>query len=317
MPGSSIFEPGVLTVNILVTGADGFLGRHLIKALRGKGHTIYGGTRRLYLCQNRGDLTYVCCDLNRESNVESMLDLIRPGYIFHLAGISDPGASDTHLFENISTTNNLIKYAGQAKDTTFIFASSVLVYGSGGNKKGETDPLTPNTYYGVTKAACEHILNIHAQDKETPVNIKIVRLGNVVGAGMTRGVIYDWWKKTRIKRENSGLIYPLFNHSASRPFIHVSDAVNALIKSAFETPYKQPFVVNACPQDSLTIRKAIDIVLEETGHPFMVRNEGPEFPPDEIECFSNADFYGFGTKLNSAEAVRQAVKDLNNENSRD
>lgn len=309
-------------MNILVTGADGFIGKHLIKALRGKGHTIYGGTTRLYLCPHRGDLTYVTCDLNRESNVESMLDLIRPDYIFHLAGVSDPGACDNSLFENITTTNNLIKYAGQAKDTKFIFASSVLVYGSGGNKKGETDPLTPTNYYGVTKAACEHILNIHAQDKETPIDIKIVRLGNVVGAGMTRGVVYDWWKKSRIKRFKSDDIlelpiheYPLFNHSASRPFIHVSDAVNALIKSAFETPYKQPFIVNACPQDSITIRQAVDIVMEDFKYPFSILNKSPEFPPDEIECFSNAGFYGFGAKLNSAEAVRQAVRDLNENNS--
>lgn len=302
-------------MNILVTGATGFIGKNLIKALRGMGQ-IYAVSRKVIIPFREDEFIRIGCDLNRESDVEGLMDLIRPDYIFHLAGVSDPGACDNSLFENIITTNNLIKYAGNYTDTKFIFASSVLVYGSGGHKKGETDPLTPTNYYGVTKAACEHILNIHARDKETPVNIKIVRLGNVVGAGMTRGVIYDWWKKTRIKRENSGLVYPLFNHSASRPFIHVSDAVNALIKSAFETPYKQPFVVNACPQDSLTIRKAIEIVLEETGNRLVVRNDGPEFPPDEIECFSNAGFYGFGAKFNSAEAVRQAVKDLNNENSR-
>ncbi len=305
-------------MNILVTGATGFIGKHLIKALRDMGK-IYTVSRKVIIPFREDEFIRIGCDLNRESDVEGLMDLIRPDYIFHLAGVSDPGAKHSDLFENITTTNNLVKYAGQ--DSKFIFASSVLVYGSGGNKKGETDPLTPTNYYGVTKAACEHILNIHARDKENPVNIKIVRLGNVVGAGMTRGVVYDWWKKSRIKRFKSDDIlelptheYPLFNHSASRPFIHVSDAVNALIKSAFETPYKQPFIVNACPQDSLTVRKAVDIILEETGHPFMVRNEGPEFPPDEIECFSNSTFYGFGAKLNSAEAVRQAVKDLNNEN---
>jgi nucleoside-diphosphate-sugar epimerase len=155
-------------MNVLVTGATGFVGGHLVPHLVQAGHRVYAQVRDPgRLAQVAGDVRAVVCDLRDRDAIAALPD--RVDTILHLAQWNGP-LPDTiaDLFEvNTGSTLRLLEYARRTGVKRFVLASTGSVYGgqrSAGEPWSEGDPDQGAGYYPATKVAAERLVQACGAD---------------------------------------------------------------------------------------------------------------------------------------------------------
>src|SRR4029079_7465134 len=146
-------------MHCLITGATGFVGRHLAAALRAAGHECAGLARR----PGAADIPVHLVDLADAAATEAILRAVRPDWVFHLAGYADNGRSyrepDAAWVGNLTATRNLYDaVARSGLRPRILFVSSGLVYGDAGPGEQvctEETPLKPASPYAASKAAAD------------------------------------------------------------------------------------------------------------------------------------------------------------------
>jgi len=149
---------------LLITGASGFLGFHLIEAALLQDYEVYAGVRR---SSNTAHLdtkkvTIVELDMSDASSIKRTLDLHGINYIIHAAALTRAKTASDYNFSNAALTRNLAIAATEA-DTDikkFVFISSLAALGpsADGEPVKEDDIPHPLTWYGKSKLLAEHYL---------------------------------------------------------------------------------------------------------------------------------------------------------------
>lgn len=168
-------------MNILITGANGFIGSRLLRRLSEKeGFAAAGMVRETSDLFRLRDGTY---DL-RQGSLDGPLEDILRGFdtVIHTAArSSDWGGYDSFYRTNVEGTVNLVRAAVAGGVGRFIHFSSTVVYGFGGNRlTGEDRPAAPfNNPYCITKVRAEQEL-LRYRDR---IRLIILRPSNVFGPG--------------------------------------------------------------------------------------------------------------------------------------
>jgi nucleoside-diphosphate-sugar epimerase len=168
----------------LVTGASGFLGRHLVEELlrRGRGR-VFALSRRPFRFPSKR-VTSLAHDLRRPLPRAALP--ARIGCVYHCA--SPPGRSrDLAALRaaNVTGTLRLFAYAARSGARRFVYVSSGGVCRRGARPITERAPLSPDTPYLAAKAAGELALHLVAG----PVPVAIVRLFFPFGPGQREGLL--------------------------------------------------------------------------------------------------------------------------------
>jgi nucleoside-diphosphate-sugar epimerase len=156
---------------VLITGGDGFTGRHLLPELLRHGYEVAR--------HSAAD-----CDLRKAKDVRQFVESSEPDFVIHLAAISFvPHGSPAEIYEvNTVGTTNLLDALASARPqvSKVILASSSQVYGhSGGGELDETSPCNPVSHYACSKLAMEHMAATHSDR----LPIIITRPFNYTGPG--------------------------------------------------------------------------------------------------------------------------------------
>jgi UDP-glucose 4-epimerase len=166
----------------LVTGASGFVGRHLTPMLEAEGWTVRRALRTPSVTPN----DFCIESIGSETNWKEAL--VGVDAVIHLAARvhhqNDEGAVELYRTVNIEGTLHLARSAASAGVRHFIFVSTVLVHGRSNDGRApfsEENILTPSGTYGMSKAAAEAGLRALAKDSE--MSITVVRPPLVYGAG--------------------------------------------------------------------------------------------------------------------------------------
>lgn len=165
---------------VLVTGATGFIGQHLVEALAQKGSNVtclVRHTSQISRLQPLG-VSFIEGDITDEQSLPQALAGIDA--VFHIAGLLE-ARPRSRLYEvNEEGTRNLTQAcAACRKPPVLVVLSSLEAAGSSPDDapRTESEPSTPTTAYGKSKLAGEHAAAEHAGE----VPISIVRAPTVFG----------------------------------------------------------------------------------------------------------------------------------------
>jgi len=208
-------------LNVLVTGATGFVGQHLIKCLKLDGYDIKAISRKLI-----PDVDTVICDfLNDDipNNAFKGIDIV-----FHLAGYahdlkSKPEVRDIYQKINVDITAKLLSLSVKNNVKKFIFVSSVKAGGASSQGKCATEKSLsePDGVYGKTKREAE--LKILEAGRESDMHVSILRPALIYGP-KAKGNL-----QLMMQGINKGWFPPLPETGNRRSMIHVDDIVRALL----------------------------------------------------------------------------------------
>lgn len=239
-----------------VTGAEGFIGSHLVRFLRKKWNVI--GGYRLHNCEALPGLEHiemVQCDLSNGQRVQQLIEKYQPAYVFHLAAQSLPTVSwvdPVGTFEsNIMGSLHLFEAVRQMKSPAVIVsACSSAEYGhvpASAIPVTEDQPLHPLHPYGISKVCLDLLAREYFLDYKIPaVNL---RLFNTTGPGKTNDAPSDFVRQVvRIKKGLQEPVIEVGNLKPRRAFLDVEDAVRGFYLAA--TTGKPGEAYNLCSRET-------------------------------------------------------------------
>ena len=167
----------------LVTGAGGFLGRHVVERLRDIGAEVFtlGVDRSGKSASSRAFLLRTPIDA---AGIETAMRAARPNLVFHLAGTPNAEPLEATYHVNVLFSVHLLRAAlQQSSPPPVLLAGSAAEYGP---VEGAALPVTENTAcrpvstYGITKLAQTH----HGMAAAKGQPVVVARMFNVIGGGM-------------------------------------------------------------------------------------------------------------------------------------
>lgn len=221
---------------ILITGAEGFIGSHVVELLLSKGYKINAFINYNFL-NNKGHLSqikknkninYYFGDIRDEKIVDKAM--INCDSVMNLAAlIGIPYSYDapsSYVSTNIMGTLNLLNYSLKHKIQRFIHTSTSEVYGSAQFVPiSEKHPLVGQSPYSATKIGADHMVT--SFNKSFDLNTIILRPFNTFGPRQSlRAVI-----PTIIAQAISGKKIKIGNLTARRDFTYVNDTAEAFHKA--------------------------------------------------------------------------------------
>jgi GDP-4-dehydro-6-deoxy-D-mannose reductase len=221
-------------MKILITGAGGFVGAHLIEALRerfGAAAEICATTRKSKT--KLGDQMVQRLDVTDRQRVELYFRETKPTHVIHLAGLTTVeeaqmdirAAWRVHVFGTLNIARAILHYV---PDCFLVHVSSGQVYGTGvsGFPVDEKGVLAPANEYGVTKAAAELALGALCND-----GLRVIRIRpfNHTGPGQSHRFAVPGFARqiVHIERGLQSPVLKVGNLDTERDFLDVRDVVRA------------------------------------------------------------------------------------------
>jgi nucleoside-diphosphate-sugar epimerase len=172
-------------MRILITGVNGFIGRHMANFLCSR-HEVLGVTRPSTSLDGLSAIKLIFADLSVPGFVEKLPSRI--DCIIHLAQSTQyrnfPEGTQDMRCVNIDATCELLEWARIAGVQQFIFSSTANVYGKSNKQLTEADVTQPESFYGASKLAAEHL----AKQYQAHFQVDVLRLFTVYGPGQ-RGML--------------------------------------------------------------------------------------------------------------------------------
>ena len=208
-------------LNVLVTGATGFVGQHLIEYLKLDGYNIKAISRKLI-----PGVDTVICDFLKDAIPENAFQGI--DVVFHLAGYTHDlknasGVKQTYQKMNVDVTDELLSLSVKYSVKKFIFVSSVKAGGSPirGKCAAEEDQSDPVGMYGETKREAE--LKVLEIGRKSDMHVSILRPALIYGPNLKGNL------QLMMQGIKKGWFPPLPETGNRRSMVHVDDVVQALL----------------------------------------------------------------------------------------
>jgi UDP-glucose 4-epimerase len=256
---------------LFIAGGAGFIGSHLTHELLSRpdhevvvyDNLVSGDVSYLEGLLDHPRLHLIHADL-RES--EKVVEAMRGADHVYLlaanpdiaAAVTDPGID---FWQGTYLTHNVIEAVRVNGVPRITYASGSGVYGDRGTREVDEEfgPLIPMSTYGASKLGCEALLAAYAH--MFGINAVVFRFANVVGARQTHGVTYDFVRRLL---DDPTELRILGNGSQSKSYIHVTDAVAAMLTLA-DRDWQGFEIFNAGTGDYVTVTEIADLVVEMMG----------------------------------------------------
>lgn len=209
---------------ILITGAAGLLGQHLVKIISDD-HTILAIDIADNPFEHTSNIHYLKADLTDFPAVRSSILLFKPEYIFNCAALTDVDRCETEKELADKLNFELVNHLLTIPFKKIIHYSSDYIFNGKSGPYIEHDSPEPINYYGITKLHSENIL------LNASVNYLIIRTNVVYGIapGIKKNFI-TWVKESLENNEKISVVEDQFNNP-----IEASNLAEASIEAAFNT----------------------------------------------------------------------------------
>ncbi|MDZ7760577.1 MAG: NAD-dependent epimerase/dehydratase family protein [Desulfovermiculus sp.] len=221
-------SPGAL----LITGASGFIGRHLVLALcdRFQLFCLARRSQKEAEIQSSPNIHWIQADISEPKEMHRVSRLIPPSEsiasVLHLAGYYDFSQKDNPAYEltNVQGTKNVLDLAHILQAKQFIFSSSLAAceFTPPGQVVDESTPVSADFPYARSKRRAEEIIDKHKGDMQAC----IIRLAAVYSDWCEFPPLYSllqtWLSPSLLSRALGG------RGEFAIPYIHVNDVIDAL-----------------------------------------------------------------------------------------
>ncbi len=250
--------------NVLVTGANGFIGQHLVHDLLNRGYAVKALVRKT---SNLGELTSLN-DKNFEivngdvTDYSSLLNATKHvNAVIHLAGVIHPVKVDDSFYWNVNVkgTENVLNACveNKLKLKRFIYCGSVTCFGNLKDPDNivldETYPCDPENIYGKTKYEAELLAFKFAKEHNIPLTT--IRPGRVYGEG-------DYSLRPLLRLIKKRLFFHVGSDKCFMMPVYIEDLVNAFIL-ALENPKAVGNTYIITGEDLLTKKEFTDLIAAE------------------------------------------------------
>ena len=296
-------------MKILVTGADGFVGRWMIRRLLADGHEVFGALRPTRASHDDGladaereAVRWLPLELTDAESVRMAVDLPY-GAVIHLAAVAsgpeaarDPGYAWT---VNAAGTARIVYVLAEARrmgraDPVLLLVSTAEVYGRGenGRLRVETDALAPCSPYASSKVGAEAAA-LEAW-RRTGLRVIIARAFAHTGPGQdTRFVVPAFAQRLRYAKQIGAPVVKVGNLDPVREFLDVRDVVDAYARLLTTGVPGEAY--NVAGGQGIGLRDLFDRVARQLGVQVI-----PEADPELMRAADIPHLVGDGGKLRRA-----------------
>jgi nucleoside-diphosphate-sugar epimerase len=285
---------GVTAERVLVTGASGFLGRHLVASLEMQGYEVIATSRS-----------------SGFRLLDDQLPLEGVSHVFHLAGETgvvgawnDP--TQFHLINTHGTVRVLEQCRKSGCSLTFVGA---YIYGIPRFLPiTEDHPVQPNNPYAFSKWMAEEACRWYAE--EYGMAITALRLFNVYGPGQSDRFLIPRIVDQVLDSKQSAI--ELMDLAPKRDYLHVEDAIRAFVQSRAKSGFN---VFNVGSGSSHSVAEVVELVMTSCGIQKPVIDKGQARPneiPDVVADFGRIRaFCGWEPRIDLKTGIRTMHKASN------
>lgn len=296
----------------IVTGAAGFIGATLVKLLLKDGYAVHAIVRKggnLWRLKDIGNKIIIHdVGLDDLKRMKRLFKKIGPYAIFHLATYgSYPFQQDTRMMidTNITGTWNLLECLKDVEYKQLVVAGSSSEYGKKDGPMKESDLLTPNNYYAVTKAAQTHLCQVFAKSNHKP--LLIFRLFNVYGPYEEKGRLVRSVIESVLR--NKPVL--LASGREARDFIYVEDVVDAFMHALKKKQFIGE-IFNIGTGAQTTVGQLAEIVVGISGKKTPIRFNAYEGRPWDTLHWSadtskTREVLGWNYKISPEEGIKKTI----------
>src|SRR6202049_2085189 len=269
---------------VLVCGAGGFIGGHLVKRLKEEGYWVRGADMKPHDFSSSAADEFILCDLRDQNFAGSVVEGIDEVYQLAAdmggAGYLFTGAHDAAVMHNSATINlNVLEFGYRAGVQKFFYSSSACIYPAYNqedpqNPKCSEDsvyPAAPDSEYGWEKLFSERLYLAYMRNYG--VSVRIARFHNIFGPDGT-------WKGGREKApaaicrkvaeaDPADGIEIWGDGEQTRSFLYVDECIEG-VRKLMESNESGP--LNIGSEEMVTINQLAKLIMDIAGKTLPIRN---------------------------------------------
>lgn len=283
-------------MRVLITGINGFIGKHLANKLIERGHQVSG--------LGRGKKGVVNKKLVEKAvrNVD---------VVIHLAALTSHKDIVDNKFKtleiNLQGTKNVLDAFSKSERTRkFLYASTGKVYGKIVRLPiTETHPTSPLNVLGKSKLLTEKLVDFYATSKKEFV---IFRIFNVYGEGQGKNFLIP----TILKQLEKGNTLNLGDTKAKRDYVYIDDVVNAFELAIEKKGTMGLSTYNICTGKNSSASEIVRLISKIKGVKIKVKSDSKKLRHDEMDSeygsFAKAKkAFGWEPKINFEQGLEKLI----------
>ncbi|MEJ7745207.1 MAG: NAD(P)-dependent oxidoreductase [Luteimonas sp.] len=248
-------------MKITVTGATGFVGRHVVEALLGRGHDVTAvartdpGTAHFSW---RDSVQFIACDLHDDA-IDPAARLGVPDVLIDLAWPGLPNYKALFHFErNLPASYRFIKRMVEAGTKHVLITGTCFEYGNQNGALSEDAPALPDNPYGLAKNTLR--LFLQALQKQQPFVLQWARLFYLTGQGQNANSVLSQLDRAI---DAGDARFDMSGGEQLRDYLQVQEAAEYLAILA-ETP-DFTGLINCCSGHPVSIRHLVEQRIRQRG----------------------------------------------------
>jgi len=275
-------------MNVLVTGATGFIGRHVVPSLLERGHAVTAVARDEAKARSLpwfASVSFVACNVHR--SICDALELFgRPEAVVHLAwpGLPNYG-SMFHVEENLFADYRFLKSLVEGGVDHLLVTGTCLEYGMQTGALNESTPTEPTSPYGLAKDSLRKFMQL--LQKEHRFTLQWARLFYLYGPGQHPNSLLAQLDRLI---DSGKTVFDMSGGEQLRDYLPVEVAASRLV-ALLERPHCNG-IVNICSGDPISVRRLVEQYVAKRGANIQL-NLG-YYPYPEYEPMA---FWGEGSKF--------------------
>lgn len=268
-------------MRVLVTGATGFVGRHLIPELLRRGVQVTASSRSPGKARDFGwfsQVEYVACDITQSGNLDVSI-FGRPDILVHLAWAElDDFNSRVHTDALLPAHLNFLSSMIEAGLPQCVVAGTCLEYGKTEGELRESDPARPQIAYATAKNGLR--LELSRMQKSSTFKLKWVRLFYLFGQGQNPKALLAQLDQALA---NGDAEFDMSPGDQLRDYLPIERAAELIARVSLNSDFDG--IVNCCSGEPIAVRDLVVKYLTQSRREIKLNLGRFPYPDYEAKSF--------------------------------